>query len=217
MKKLITVVLCIALIVSLAACSGKDKEEDNKDAVPTEKTEKNTEEKNVKDKNEEKKENVKEDKQSDGDGNELDDIISAIEDEMNKEVAPAVDPHTVDYKNVDVNFEFTDGDKMSDFMQKAQNGEYDNKVIHITGIMSAGMMDKSVNSVMLRVGDSGVKMGLTWKVVDADENTVYPGDDNVIELTGVIIAELIPDWGMYVRYLYVLPENVKDLGPETNQ
>ena len=55
MKKLITVVLCIALIVSLAACSGKDKEEDNKDAVPTEKTEKNTEEKNVKDKNEERK------------------------------------------------------------------------------------------------------------------------------------------------------------------
>ena len=150
-------------------------------------------------------------------GYELEDILNSIENEMNKKVAEAVDPKTVDYSNIDMNFEFTDGDKMSDFMQKVQNGEYDNKVIHITGIMSTGIMDKSVNSVMLRVGESGAKLGFTWKVVDADENTVYPGDDNVIELTGVMIAEYIPDWGMYGHYLYVLPENVKDLGPENNQ
>lgn len=126
-------------------------------------------------------------------------------------VSEPVDPKTVDYSKIDYELGFDDGSKMKDFMNDVQAGKYDNKVVKITGIMSTGNLDKTTNSVMLNVGD-GVKLGVQWRIVDSNDSTVYPGDDNKIEITGVVLSEFNEAWGMYGHYIYVLPENAKDLG-----
>ena len=36
------------------------------------------------------------------------------------------------------------------------------------------------------------------------------------QLVGVVLSEYVEAWGMYGHYIYVLPENVKDLGYPEN-
>lgn len=199
MRKLVALVLCCVLVLSLAACTSSEQQ------AKVDNTDKELEEavntlKNL---------FGDELSSSDSDSSDSDSWDWGL-DNSNK-VAEPVDPKTVDYSKIDVEFGFDDGDKMKDFMSGAQNGDYDNKVIHITGLMSSGMMDPTTNNVMLKVGD-GAKLGFSWRIVDANDSTVYPEDGNKIELTGVMLSEYIADWGMYGHYMYVLPENVKDLG-----
>ncbi len=182
MKKLIAFLMCIVCILAMAACSS-DKEPETSEI----------------------EEGL----------NSLADFLSdttenAIANSGN-ETAEPVDPKTVDYSKIDAELGFEDGSKMPEFMNDIQAGKYDNKVIKITGIMSTSVMDPKTNSVMLDIGD-GVKQGFSWRIVDANENTEFPGDDHKIELTGVMISEFVQEWGWNAHYLYVLPENVKDLG-----
>ncbi|MCR5766916.1 MAG: hypothetical protein K6G45_00290 [Lachnospiraceae bacterium] len=152
------------------------------------------------------------------DKNEIDSLVDFIQDatdnamaNQGNDVEAPVDPKTVDYSKIDYELGYDDGAKMPEFMNDMQAGKYDNKVIKITGIMSKGMMDPTTNNVMLYVGE-GSKQGFSWRIVDANDSTTYPLDDDKIELVGVMLSEYIADWGMYGHYLYVLPENVKDLG-----
>ena len=194
MKKFITLILCLTCVASLVACTSGS---NNK----TEAT----------------------DKELEDAVNTLNDFIdNATNNESgnenidwgwgtsNTEKVEPVDPKTVDFSKIDLELP-DDGSKMQEVMSEIQNGKYDNKVIKVKGIMSTGMMDPTTNSVMQKVGD-GAKLGFSWRIVDANDSTTYPADGSEIELVGVIIAEFNEAWGMDAHYMYVLPENVKDLG-----
>ena len=188
MKKIVALLLCLISVLSLSSCSSGTSDSGKEDNL---------------------------DKQLEDAVDTLKDFIndSVATGEANKDnaVAEPVDPKTVDYSKIDITMEFTDADKIDQFMSDYQNGATDNKVIKFTGIMSKGMMDKTTNSILIKM-DGGVKKGPQWRIVGADDNTEYPGDDNKIEITGVVLSEFNESWGMYAHYIYVLPENVKDLG-----
>lgn len=191
MKKIVALLLCLTCAFSLAACSSGDKKDD--------------------------KDNL--DKQVDEAVDALKDFIKEQTDiaEQNKEneVEKPVDPKTVDFSKIDTELKYEDGANMPQFMNDMQAGKYDNKVIKVTGLMSTSMMDKTTNNVMQYVSE-GAKQGFSWRIIDANESTEYPADGTKIELVGVMIAEYNEAWGMYGHYLYVLPENVKDLGYPEN-
>ena len=195
MKKFVALLLCLTCVFALAACtSGNDKtdatDKELEDALDTLKDFINN----------------ATDNSSDGSS----DSLGSIWDTATPEVEKPVDPKTVDYSKIDLEMP-DDGSMMKEVMNDIQAGKYDNKVIKVKGLMSTSMMDPTTNSVMQNIGE-GTKVGFSWRIVDADTYTKYPADDSQIELVGVIISEYNETWGYYGRYLYVLPENVKDLG-----
>lgn len=200
MKKFVVLVLCLTCVAALAACtSGADGN------AKADKTDKELEEAL----------NVIKDKIDDV----KDDSLDAFDDiwgtNINNSVAEPVDPKTVDYSKIDIELA-DDGSMMKEFMSDVQAGKYDNKVVKIKGIMSTSMTDPTTNSVLQKIGNDGVKLGVSWRIVDANEATTYPAEDSQIELVGVVLSEYNEAWGMYGHYIYVLPENVKDLGYPEN-
>ena len=202
MKKSVVFVLCIAMVLGLVTgCSNTDSGSTSTTGQDKEKEDPKTNEK-------EKTEDITPTKEE-PENNELIDILDTISD-AKAALPDPVDPKSVDYSKVDFTLEYTDGDKMKEFMEGYKNEKYDNKVVKITGIMSTGMIDKTKNSVLLKVGD-GMKLGPQWIVVEPDESFTYPADDSIIEVTGVVIASWNDDWYASEHYIYVLPENVKNV------
>ena len=206
MRKLVALMLCLSCVFALAACTASAN-------VKTDATDKEIEDalNTLKDyiDNATKNEDGNSDGSSDSDSFNWDWGTTT-----NNETVEAVDPKTVDYSKIDLELP-DDGSMMKEVMNDIQSGKYDNKVIKVKGIMSTSMMDPTTNSVMQYVGE-GTKFGFQWKIVDANESTTYPADDSQIELVGVIISEYIPEWGMNGHYMYVLPENIQDLGYPEN-
>ena len=204
MKKFVALLLCLTCVAALVACTSGGNEK-------TDQTDKEIEEaldtlKNLID-------NASDNNNS-GDDSSVD-WGNLWDTSNNNAVAEPVDPKTVDYSKIDLELP-DDGSMIQEFMNDVQAGKYDNKVIKGKGSMSTGMMDPTTNSVMQKIGDSGTKLGVSWRIVDANDSTTYPADDSQIELVGVVLSEYVEAWGMYGHYLYVLPENVKDLGYPEN-
>ena len=205
MKKFVALLLCLTCVAALVACTsgGNDK---------TDNTDKEIEEaldtlKNLID-------NASDNNNS-GDDSSVDWGNLWDTGSNDNAVAEPVDPKTVDYSKIDLELP-DDGSMMQEFMNDVQAGKYDNKVVKVKGIMSTGTMDPTTNSVMQKIGNDGVKLGVSWRIVDANDSTTYPADDSQIELVGVVLSEYVEAWGMYGHYIYVLPENVKDLGYPEN-
>ena len=205
MKKFAIVLLGLVCVLSLAACSSNEKKTDDKEV-------KNSDEK-------EKEEKVTGEEstptptQAEAENTEESDIAALAElfGAEKIDLPEPADPKTVDYTDIACTIEYTDGAKMQEFMQNYKNEVYNNKVVKLTGLMSRGMMDKTKNSCLIPM-EGGAKMGPSFIVVGWDENSEYPADGSKIEITGVVIAAWNNDWYATEHYIYVLPENLKDLG-----
>ena len=170
MKKFVALLLCLTCVAALVACTsgGNDK---------TDNTDKEIEEaldtlKNLID-------NASDNNNS-GDDSSVDWGNLWDTSSNDNAVAEPVDPKTVDYSKIDLELP-DDGSMMQEFMNDVQAGKYDNKVVKVKGIMSTGMMDPTTNSVMQKIGNDGVKLGVSWRIVDANDSTTYPADDSQIE------------------------------------
>lgn len=209
MKKYAVVLIVLICIMSLSACKS-EKNENKDDNVKTSEKDNEKENKTGEKKEEENKKVTEEAAPAEaGDSD-----IAAIAELFGAEkvdLPEPVDPKSVDYSKIECTVEYTDADKIKEFMENYKNEVYDNKVVKLTGIMSQGMMDKTKNSVMVPAGN-GAKLGPSFIVVGWDENSNYPADGNKIEVTGVVIASWNNDWYASEHYIYVLPENLKDLG-----
>lgn len=102
----------------------------------------------------------------------------------------------VDFSKPDLVIEADDFKAMQSLMEDASMGNYDGKVVKITGTS-----EKFGSSYSIMESDNeGTGVGMTYKLVDSEE---YPADYSTVTLTGVIVE------GEYgARYIEVLSENI---------
>ena len=87
-----------------------------------------------------------------------------------------------DYSNPEVSVEINDFKSMNDFMEGFQIGDYDGKVIKITGVNRHYGNTCSITQQK----DNGSSIGVTWEVLDGTFPDDYPDNNVKITISGVV-------------------------------
>lgn len=105
----------------------------------------------------------------------------------------------MDYNEIALTIE--DFAAMQDFLSKVWCGEYDDKVIKVTGINST-----RISNCAVMISDGGkLRLGCSWEIENGKYPDDYPYEDAQVELTGVLRVK-----GEYgARVLMVSPENIR--------
>lgn len=105
-----------------------------------------------------------------------------------------------DYNNPEVDVTIGDFKSMNDFIDGFQTGEYDGKVIKITGVNRHYGNTCSI----VQQKDNGSSIGVTWEVLDGTFPDDYPENEQKITISGVV--EVTTEEGY--RAIEVLKDNI---------
>lgn len=110
-------------------------------------------------------------------------------------------PAEVDYTDVALTIEDGDFDAMEAFLASWESGQYDGKVIKVTGISEQRM---SNCTVIERNAEDNAGRGFSWEIVDGKFPDDYPADGAKVTLVGVMT--IVNEYG--ARALMVPKENI---------
>ena len=112
----------------------------------------------------------------------------------------AAQPAAVDYTDIALTIEDGDFDGIVKFLKAWESGQYDDKVIKVTGISERRVS----NCTVIEKDGQGTGRGFSWEIIDGKFPDDYPAEDAKVTLVG----QLKVDNQYGARKLMVPAENV---------